>query len=280
MGNIKILPETTLNPITLIGQRAGVCWGGDTTDPKKNYERGMSCIKSGHGRTFEFVNVEMILDGYSARVIREFYTHIGGGPTRLQSSTRYIDYGEFDYVTPPSIRGDIRKETAYNAAMLGISDAYKRLQDKGVPKEDIALILPLGMTTRIVYKGNMRMLADMSAQRMCSRAYHEYRSLFNDVIAALAYYSDEWVTVINMLFKPKCEKLGYCPEEKSCGRMPKKGDPMYVNTTIKSMDITHTLDMMENNGIERDKAQDLLHAIGFSLLGTDLFPEKGRSFND
>ena len=29
MGTITILPETTKNPITLMGQRAGVCWGGN-----------------------------------------------------------------------------------------------------------------------------------------------------------------------------------------------------------------------------------------------------------
>ncbi len=71
MGKITILPETTKNPVTLIGRRAGVCWGGDVEDEEKNYRRGMDCIKSNHGRTLEYVNVEMILDGYSARVIRE-----------------------------------------------------------------------------------------------------------------------------------------------------------------------------------------------------------------
>ena len=96
MGEIIILPETTKDPISLIGRRAGVCWGGDITDPKKNYKRGLDCIQSGHGRTWEFVDVHMVLDGYSARVIREWYTHIGGSPTRLQASTRYIDYGKFD----------------------------------------------------------------------------------------------------------------------------------------------------------------------------------------
>ena len=30
MGKITILPETTKNPISLIGQRAGVCYGSDT----------------------------------------------------------------------------------------------------------------------------------------------------------------------------------------------------------------------------------------------------------
>ncbi len=36
MGKIIILPETSEKPITLIGARAGVCWGADVSDPEKN----------------------------------------------------------------------------------------------------------------------------------------------------------------------------------------------------------------------------------------------------
>lgn len=35
MGNVIILEETTKNPITLIGKRAGVCWGADITSDEK-----------------------------------------------------------------------------------------------------------------------------------------------------------------------------------------------------------------------------------------------------
>ena len=37
MGTITILPETTKNPISLIGERAGVCWNADLSDKEKNY---------------------------------------------------------------------------------------------------------------------------------------------------------------------------------------------------------------------------------------------------
>lgn len=35
MGKITILPETTIDPISLMGRRAGICWGKDITDSKK-----------------------------------------------------------------------------------------------------------------------------------------------------------------------------------------------------------------------------------------------------
>ena len=220
MGKIIILPETTENPITLIGERAGVCWGADTSSLIANYQRGWDCITSGHGRTLEFVNVEMILDGYSARVIREWYTHIGGAPTRLQESTRYIDNGCFDYVIPDSIDKDNEAKARYVSVMDALQRTVRRLEKLGIPREDAAMLLPLGMTTRVVDKRNLRNLIDMSRQRMCTRAYWEYRELFDDVKRALSQYSDEWEQVVRTQFAPKCSILGYCPEKKGCGLMP------------------------------------------------------------
>lgn len=223
MGKITILPETTKDPISLMGRRAGFCYGGDVTNAEKNYKRGLDCIKSNHGRVLEFVNIEAILDGYSARVIREWYTHIGGSPTRLQSSTRYINYANFEYIIPDTLKTEEQRKQ-YVDVMEYISKTAQNLEKSGVPREDSALILPLGMTTVIVDKRNARNVMDMSRQRMCSRAYWEYRQMFNDYIDELANYSEEWATLIPMIMKPKCEVLGYCPEKFSCGRKPKRAD--------------------------------------------------------
>lgn len=221
MGKITILPETTKDPISLMGRRAGVCWGADTSDTEKNYKRGLDCIQSNHGRVMEYVNIEAVIDGYSARVIRELYTHIGGAPTRLQASTRYIDYSNFDYIMPKSIKTQEQSAT-YCAIMNEIRDSSQQLEKLGVPREDIGLILPLGMTTKIVDKRNIRNVMDMSRQRMCTRAYWEYRELFDDYLNELANYSEEWAEIIPMLMMPKCEMLGYCPEKYGCGKYPKK----------------------------------------------------------
>ena len=220
MGKITILPETTRNPITLMGMRAGCCWNANTSDDKKNYKRGLDCIKSGHGRVMEYVNVEMIIDGYSARTIREWYTHVIGA-TKLQASTRYINYESFDYVTPSSIKNNKEALSAYDNIMNVIRFGLIELESFGIPREDIAMALPLGMTTKIVDKRNLRSLVDMSRVRMCNRAYHEYRQMFNDICNALREYSDEWKWIVDNLFHAKCDEVGYCTETKSCGKRPK-----------------------------------------------------------
>ena len=227
MGTVHILPDTTKHPITKIGEAASVCWGANIDDESKYYQRGMDCIKSGHGRAFEFVNVEMILEGYSARVIREWYTHIGGAPTRLQASTRYINYGAFDYVTPPSLleEGNESLLDEYRRYMEGIGQCVAFLEMHGIPREDAAMLLPLGMTTTIVDKRNLRNLIDMSRQRMCNRAYWEFRELFRDISIALTNYSEEWGWVVNNCFHAKCDESRTCSEKRGCGKYPKAGEP-------------------------------------------------------
>ena len=222
MGTITILPETTRDPISLIGRRAGVCWGADIEDPQKNYRRGLDCLESNHGRTLEFVNVEMVLDGYSARVIREWYTHIGGAPTRLQASTRYINYEDFPYVSPGKIEKNEQAQAVYRNVMSSIAEGLRQLEEMGIPREDAGMLLPLGMETRVVDKRNLRNLIDMSHQRMCTRAYWEFREMFSDVLRALRGISEEWQLIVDQYMMPKCELLGYCPEKRGCGRKPKK----------------------------------------------------------
>lgn len=224
MGKVTILPETTKNPISLIGRRAGICWGADITDEQKNYKRGLECLSNNHGRTLEFVNVEAVLDGWSARVIREWYTHIGGSPTRLQASTRYINYSNgFDYVIPSKIQNNAMALDKYTETMAIIRENAAILEnDFGIPREDVANLFPLGMNTKMVDKRNLRNLIDMSHQRMCTRAYWEYRKLFRTYVDELRKIDDEWAYIVDNYFMPKCEALGYCPEKYSCGRKPKK----------------------------------------------------------
>ena len=215
--SVTILKETTRDPITLMGERAGICYGSDISDPVKNYKRGLDCIESQHGRVMEFVNVELVIEGYSSRVIREWYTHIGGGPTRLQASTRYINYKNFEYFAPESIKAKPEALEAYNGAMQKIAQSYKDMLDSGVPREDAGNILPLGLFTKIVDKRNLRSYVDMAHQRLCTRAYHEYRKLMREIMDQLRSYSDEWKTVVDMLFVPKCVYLSRCPEKNGCG---------------------------------------------------------------
>lgn len=217
MGVVTIHPATTKNPLSLIGEMAGICWGSNTQSREGNIKRALECIDSGHGRVSEFPDVYLTLDGWSARVLRELYTHIGGMPTRLQASTRYIDYKNFSYVIPPSIETRPEALKVYNDVMRSISNGLVKLNEIGVPREDSALLLPLGMDSKMVYKVNLRTLIDMSHQRLCTRAYHEFRLLMLKLMQELSAYSEEWEMIVQKYFTAKCVYLHGCPESKSCG---------------------------------------------------------------
>ena len=75
MGKVTILEETTKDPITKMGRSCGLCWGSKTSDPALNYKRGKKVMLSDHGRVEEFANVEMVLEGYSARVEQVDFRH-------------------------------------------------------------------------------------------------------------------------------------------------------------------------------------------------------------
>lgn len=222
MGKITIMPQTTTKPYTLMGKCAGVAYNSNITDEEKCYKRGKQCVSDGHGRVLEFVDVYMIIEGYSTRCLREIMRHVGDGLTVVQRSTRYCNEDGFKYYIPPAIEKNKDALNEYVSAMHEIEDSYNRLLKFGIKKEDAANILPLGINTKLSMKKNARCLMDMSHVRLCNRALKEARDFMNDVVDALKEYSPEWKELAEQIFKPKCEVLGYCNEKFGCGKYPQK----------------------------------------------------------
>ena len=208
---IKVI-DYTKNPLSLMGECASYCW-----DSIPSSQIGIDCIESNHGRVLEYADVTLQISGYSARVIREIYTHISG-TSRLQASTRYIKYGKFDYIIPDSIDKNILAYETYTDVMFIIQKAYKKLEDLGIPKEDIANILPLGMESKMVLKINARAILHMVEVRECTRAYWEFRKFIKELKSVVGDLDSEWLKIISYA-KVKCELLGYCNEKNSCGRV-------------------------------------------------------------
>ena len=153
---IEIKKYTTEYPLQMIGELSGICWGAKTEDIEKNIKRAWDCIDSGHERTEEFPDIYMVIDGYSAKCLRELYTHIGGAPTRLQESTRYIDYEKrgVPVITPPSIlRSELASEVWFET-IEHIKNGMKKLKALGVPNEDLTNLLPLAYKSKMVWKVN------------------------------------------------------------------------------------------------------------------------------
>jgi len=229
---IELLDGTTENPLQKMGYNAGVCWAAPLDDAEKNRKRAISCIKAGHGRVLEYVDVEMVISGASARCLRELYTHIGGSPTRLQSSTRYVSEEQgFGYYIPPKIENNEELKPIFVEGMELIQKTYNSLMARKATKEDAANILPLGMESKMVWKINLRALINFMNRRLCTRALKEIRDLSIEIKDRLAEKNEEWAWIAENLFVPTCEiykyrnpNLVFCPEQQCCGRHKKIED--------------------------------------------------------
>jgi thymidylate synthase (FAD) len=229
---IELLDGTTENPLQKMGYNAGVCWAAPLDDAEKNRKRAISCIKAGHGRVLEYVDVEMVISGVSARCLRELYTHIGGSPTRLQSSTRYVSEEQgFGYYIPPKIENNIELKPIYEDGMELIQKTYNALMARKATKEDAANLLPLGMESKMVWKINLRALINFMNRRLCTRALKEIRDLSIEIKNQLAAKNEEWAWIADNLFVPTCEiykyrnpNLVFCPEQQCCGKHKKIED--------------------------------------------------------
>ena len=214
------------------GFNAGVCWNAPLDDKEKNIKRAISCIKAGHGRVMEYVDVELVISDVSARCLRELYTHIGGSPTRLQSSTRYVSEEQgFGYYIPPKIENNEELKPIYEEGMEMIQKTYNSLMARKATKEDAANILPLGMESKMVWKINLRALINFCQQRSCTRALKEIRDLTKEIVSLLGSKNEEWAWIAENLLVPKCEQYKYindsfcfCTEQQCCGKHPKITD--------------------------------------------------------
>ena len=101
--------------------------------------------------------------------------------------------------------------------MEEISKLYCEFTEAGIPAEDARAVLPNAAASSIVASLNLREMIHLANLRLCTRAQYEIRTLIKMMCDELIK-EEPW---LKPYLVPKCERLGYCDEDKSCGRMPK-----------------------------------------------------------
>lgn len=100
--------------------------------------------------------------------------------------------------------------------MEEISKKYLEFTEAGIPAEDARAVLPNACATSMVVSTNLRELIHVANLRLCTRAQYEIRMLVKGMCDALTE-KEPW---LKEYLVPKCERLGFCDEDKSCGRKP------------------------------------------------------------
>ncbi len=175
-------------------------------------------ISSGHYSTIEHVQVSYAISNISRACSHQLVRH--RHMSFSQKSQRYVkEKGQFDYLTPDSIENNPELKQKFDDFMGKISDFYLELTDSGIPAEDARAVLPNATSTSMVASLNLRELIHLANLRLCTRAQKEIRILVKRMCDELTK-EEPW---LKDYLVPKCERWGFCDEDKSCGRKPVKG---------------------------------------------------------
>jgi len=188
-----------------------------TDDKEKMLKLIERVISSGHYSTIEHIQVTFAISNVSRACTHQLVRH--RHMSFSQKSQRYVkEKGQFDFIIPPTIEKNEELKEKFTNFMGEISKIYNEFTEAGIPAEDARFVLPNATSTSIVASLNLRELIHLANLRLCTRAQYEIRIMVKAMCDALVK-EEPW---LKPYLVPKCERYGFCDEDKSCGRMPVK----------------------------------------------------------
>ena len=224
--NIELVAYTP-EPESVCNLGAHVCVSYDMPELDEDLKALGHALSSGHESVLEHASFTFAIEGISRACSHQLVRHRMASYS--QQSQRYVNLEEVDFVMPESIRdkeglwyevgkGTFTTSEVYAELMDYISKLYSRMIIAGIPEEDARYILPNACKTNIIVTMNARELKHFLSLRLCTRAQWEIRQLAEKMLDCVR-------EVAPTLFEdagPRCKAIGFCPESKGCGRMPKK----------------------------------------------------------
>lgn len=187
-----------------------------TDDEEKMLSLIERVISSGHYSTIEHIQVTFAISNVSRACTHQLVRH--RHMSFSQKSQRYVkEKGQFDYIIPPTILKNEELKSKFVNFMGEISKLYCEFTEEGIPAEDARAVLPNAAASSIVASLNLREMIHLANLRLCTRAQYEIRTMIKMMCDELIK-EEPW---LKSYLVPKCERLGYCDEDKSCGRKPK-----------------------------------------------------------
>ena len=212
------------NMLKTIYTACRTCYSADTPlniyDKDVDEEKMLNLIKrvigSGHYSTIEHIQVSFAISNISRACTHQLVRH--RHMSFSQKSQRYVqEKGQFDYLIPYTIEKNEDLKAKFEEFMGEISKKYLEFVEAGIPAEDARAVLPNACSTSMVVSTNLRELIHVANLRLCTRAQQEIRLLIKGMCDALTE-KEAW---LKEYLVPKCERFGFCDEDKSCGRKPK-----------------------------------------------------------
>lgn len=205
------------------GEFACVCY--DT--PKEQAEKvGLHCLKSGHLSGSRHLYFVFDLQRIPRFTIDQLVRHEVGVVKNVQS-LRYVTKDRIDVYISPEVRRNPQLVKSHLLSEEYSATCYQLTVDKmrqnGVSKEranEIArTFIPIGIASSCSFAVNIEGLIHLANVRLCTRAEVPIMYLVGLMVKEVVKVEPRYAEFL----VPQCEKLGYCPEMKGCGRYePKK----------------------------------------------------------
>ena len=177
-----------------------------------------SVLNSGHDSVSEHVSFTFLVEDVSRVLTHQLVRHRIASYSQRSARYTKINTGEDWYVIPKSIRTTEQLEV-FDTIMEQEAEAYNKLIELGVPKEDARFVVGDGQSSNIVVTMNCRALKNFFGERLCTRAQWEIRELANKM-ATICKKELPIVFDTCKFAEPACVQKGFCTEHKSCGKMP------------------------------------------------------------
>jgi flavin-dependent thymidylate synthase len=130
--------------------------------------------------SWEFVDYTFLLQDVTRAFTHELVrTRVG--VSFAQQSQRFVNMDNFGYLIPDKIMKEDRTKIWFKYAAEVAKEAYGKLLDMGVDRQDARGILPTNVYTNILMKINLSALSTMLETRLCYRSLGEYQKVAREM---------------------------------------------------------------------------------------------------
>lgn len=232
MAKVEFMnPEDIINEQRIAGWMASV-----SSDSKTLHSQiGKHVIEANHGTPTRTMRFMFEISEVSRAFSHEFVRH-EIGVAKVQRSQRYVNEDGFGYVTPKGIMeflvpvdiplidssGCINRTVTTYLGFDEFQDIVKQMYtgftEQGAKPEDARYALTNATFTKIHVSFDWEGLVNFCEKRCCTRAQWEIREVANKIVELITLYSP----FLGSKLGAACNKHGYCPEAKGCGKAPSK----------------------------------------------------------
>jgi len=161
------------SPVGLLEHAGRTCYRSETKGQPERFLRAR--IREGHESLIEHASITFEISGVSRACTHQLVRHRIASYS--QESQRYVEMSAQELVVPPAVSESPQAMEVWQEFVGHVANAYRRLRELGVRKEDARFVLPNATATRIVVTMNLRSLRHFFEVRCDKAAQWEIRNL-------------------------------------------------------------------------------------------------------